>query len=65
MSELLTRSESAKILGLKPRTLGTWSRKGILKPAFFVRGRPRYLLEDLEKVATQRQESYNTKPNGK
>ena len=53
--QLFNRKEAGKILGVKPMTVYSWERKGKLKPALYVNTRPRYSLESLQKVATEKQ----------
>lgn len=51
--EVLTRKQTAAILGVCPRTILFWEKKGILKPNHYISNRPRYLLADVQKVPTQ------------
>ena len=53
--ELFSRAEAAKVLGVKPRTLWHWEKKKIITPCLYVNTRPRYSLESLQKVATEKQ----------
>ena len=54
-AELFTRKEVAHIFGVKPITLWHWEKRNIIKPVMYVSGRPRYSIEDIEKVGTEKQ----------
>lgn len=43
------------MFGVKPQTILKWGKKGILKPSIYIATRPRYRLEDIEKVGNQTQ----------
>jgi DNA-binding transcriptional MerR regulator len=59
---LFTRKETAAILKIKPRTIWYWEKRGIIKPALYINGRPRYLREDIVKIALDQQTTKTTKP---
>ena len=48
----VNRSEAAKFLGFKPKTLAEWHRLGYGPPSFLVGGRRFYYLADLASYAT-------------
>lgn len=52
---LLTRKQIAAMFGIKPMSIWHWEKRGILKPALYVNGRPRYTVEDVAKVGTEKQ----------
>lgn len=47
----VTRTEAARYLGFKPKTLAEWHRLGIGPDSFMVGGRRFYRLEELELYA--------------
>ena len=50
---MFTRAEVKHIFGVKSSvTIWQWEQKGILKPACYISGRPRYAIEDIEQVPT-------------
>lgn len=51
--KLFTRTEVAEIFGVHPLTVRDWQKNGLLPSAFYVGRRPRYSLDDIEKVATK------------
>lgn len=52
-TQLFTRKQTGEILGVKARTVLNYERKGLIKPAMYVSGRPRYTLESIQKIPTQ------------
>lgn len=55
LSELLTLSETAKILNVHPNTLRKWDKKGILKAVRFGERRDRrYKKEDVLRLVESR-----------
>lgn len=51
--ELYTRKQTADILGVKPRTIRFYERQNIIKPAMYIKGRPRYSLTDIQNIPTE------------
>lgn len=47
----VSRSEAARFLGFKPKTLAEWQRLGIGPKSFMVGGRRFYRLDELEQYA--------------
>jgi predicted site-specific integrase-resolvase len=48
--EILTRTEASNLLGVKPETLKTWRRKGIIKVHAEVNGRPRFHIDEVNRL---------------
>lgn len=63
--ELFTRKEVASIFGVTPHTVLRWGKKNLLVPRLYINGRPRYHVEDFEKVYTDRQTTYNNQKKKK
>jgi DNA-binding transcriptional MerR regulator len=53
-NELFTRKEVAQIFKIKPRTIGHWERRNLIKPAAYVNARPLYSIESIESLATEK-----------
>lgn len=51
-NELFTRKETSSIFGVKHRTIWKWEKRGVIKPSLYVNGRPRYSIEEIERVAS-------------
>ena len=49
-SELLTRREAARYLGVSTSTLDRWRRQGLIKARWSPSGQPRFFLLDLDKA---------------
>lgn len=47
---LYTRKEVAGIFCIRPRTVIKWEKKGIISPTAHFNGRPRYSLDEIERV---------------
>jgi predicted site-specific integrase-resolvase len=58
MEQVLTRGEVADTFGVRPKTIRQWEIAGIITPAYYQRGHPRYKLSDVQAVVTPKQESY-------
>jgi len=56
-TELLTRKQVAEHFSVKPGTVRKWQRQGKLNPFCRLNGRPRYRLEDLHHLLTDKPES--------
>lgn len=52
-TELFSRKQVAEIFGIKPRTIWKWEKRKVITPALYVNGRPRYSMEEIEKVAQE------------
>ena len=52
--ELYNRKEAGKILGVKPQTVYSWERQGKINPILYINTRPRYSLDSLQQVATEK-----------
>lgn len=52
--ELLTRKQIADYCSVKPLTVRKWQRLGKLMPHCRLNGRPRYRLQDVEKLLTDK-----------
>ncbi len=48
--QILTRSEASNLLGVKPETLKNWRRKGIIKVHAEINGRPRFHIEEVNRL---------------
>lgn len=59
-NELFTRKEVANIFSVDPLTVRAWEKNGKLPVALHVNGKPRYALEDIEKIASKRPSVSNT-----
>jgi len=55
-----TRKEVMRIFNISSVTLWNWQKKGILKPAGYIAGRPRYRIEDIEAVGTETKQKPKT-----
>ena len=67
-NELFTRKEIAAIFRIRPRTLWHWEKRGLIKPDHYVNGHPRYSIEAIEQLSTEKQTIFHndkTAPNGK
>ena len=62
-NELFTRTEVADIFGVHPLTVRTWEKTGVIKPVLYVGIYPRYSVEEIEKVASERPRKIT--PDGK
>jgi DNA-binding transcriptional MerR regulator len=51
--ECYTRKQLAAILLVRPRTIIGYEKRGLIKPAFYVSGRPRYTLDGLENLTSE------------
>ena len=63
-SGIFTRKEVAALFNVCPVTIWHWEQKGILKPVFYLNGRPQYHIDDIAKVPENRQAVYR-KPTKK
>jgi hypothetical protein len=52
--QLLTRKKVAEIFSVKQMTIYHWERKGLVKPYCKVNGRPRYRMEELQSILTDK-----------
>lgn len=48
------RKEVAELFGVNIMTIYSWEKKEIITPSFYVGPYPRYTIEEIEKVATQK-----------
>ena len=60
--ELLTRKQVAEMFKIKPRTIWHWEQRGVIKPALYINGRPRYAINVVMKLGTKTQTVYWKKP---
>ena len=49
-NKLVSRTELAALLSVHPLTIRTWEKSGRIKPVLYVGLRPRYAIEDIEKM---------------
>lgn len=55
---IFTRKEVAKKMRVKPYTIWSWEKRGIIKPVFYVSGRPRYHINDIVAAQAKNQQVY-------
>lgn len=48
--QLINRKQAAELLAVKPDTIRKWQNEGKISAACYINNRPRYSLEDLNKV---------------
>ncbi|OLY91217.1 MerR HTH family regulatory protein [Cnuella takakiae] len=48
---LLTRKEIACLFSVTPGTVKNWEKKNLIKPNVRINGRPKYLQEDVRRLA--------------
>lgn len=49
-----TRKEAAEFFKINPHSMYKWEKDGIITPSIHVNGRPRYTMEDIEKVCSEK-----------
>jgi predicted site-specific integrase-resolvase len=59
--ELFTRKQVAEIFQVTPRSVMIWQKKGKIKASLFVNGRPRYTIEEIQRIVSETQD-VNFKP---
>jgi predicted site-specific integrase-resolvase len=55
-SVIFNQKDVAAMFGVKPRTIMDWRKKGKIGVAFFLNGRPRFTMEEIEKVVCENQD---------
>jgi predicted site-specific integrase-resolvase len=58
--ELFSRYEIAGIFKISVKTVYRYERRGIIKPSLYVGRAPRYAVEELEKIATEKRRILTT-----
>lgn len=56
-NKIYTRKQVSEFLGVDPLTVRRYEKEGLIKPAFWIKNRPRYTsnsFEGLENVNTQK-----------
>lgn len=60
---LYTRKETADILGLTSNSIYKWEKAGKITPALHINGRPRYSIDEIERLVKIKHPVLNDTPN--
>ena len=52
--EILKRKQVAQIFGVAMNTVRVWERQGLISPCSHINGRPRYTMEEVNRLLNQK-----------
>lgn len=52
---IFTRAEAAAMLKVSKETIYRWEKSEFIRPAFHLKGRPRYSIDEIVRIATVRE----------